>query len=269
MSEWVNGSMSKFEDAAVCQPIDPSTHLPIHPVPRGSPARQGGEEWWATRRQSSEATVVPGPLRRAGAGRPWYGVHRVGLTLVELLVAMGILVTVSASALLMFRGVTRAWRTGELRTERYQQARLLFDLFNRELSSTVASVHYPLVGTKAAEAPRLAEGSVDDELFFVGRLPGRTGLIERGYWVNADGDLLCHDEEPADGTYATGLSELCGRDVATFEISYFDGSSWLDQWDARPEGAQAAQLPKAVHVVLSIGRKTPERFETVIYVPTS
>jgi prepilin-type N-terminal cleavage/methylation domain-containing protein len=193
----------------------------------------------------------------------------VGLTLIELLVAMAILVTVSASTALIFRGITRAWRTGELRTERYQQARLLFDLFGRELSSSVANPRYPLIGTALAEAAPLHEGSVFDELFFVGTLPGRTAFVERGYWVNAEGELMCHDDEPADGDYATGTSDFCGREVSQFSVSYFDGTQWLDRWDARALAPQAGQLPKAVHFILTIGKQQPERFETVIYVPTS
>ena len=192
-----------------------------------------------------------------------------GLTLVELLVAMAILVTVTTSAMLIFRGITKAWRTGELRTERYQQARLLLDLFGRELTSSVGSPRYPLIGTASDDSPRLEAASVFDEIFFVGTLPGRTGLVERGYWVTADGELMCHDEEPADGDYATGTSEACGRDVSELTITYFDGSEWLERWDARPEASQAGQLPKAVHIVLSLGRQTPERFETIIYIPTS
>lgn len=192
-----------------------------------------------------------------------------GLTLVELLVAMAILVTVTTSAMLIFRGITRAWRTGELRTERYQQARLLLDLFGRELSSCVGSVRYPLVGTEASDSPRLEAGSAFDELFFVGTLPGRTGLVERGYWVTAEGELMCHDEEPADGDYATGTSEVCGRDVSEFDITYFDGAEWLNRWDARPQASEAGQLPKAIHIILAVGRQIPERFETVIYIPTS
>ena len=193
---------------------------------------------------------------------------RRGLTLVELLVAMAILVTLSASTALIFRGITRAWRTGTLRTERYQQARLLFELFGRELSSSVASARYPFIGTQPGEDPRVPVGSMQDQVFFVGTLPGRTGFVERGYWVNAQGQLLCHDEEPADGDYATGGSELCGSDIAEFKLSYFDGSEWLTRWDGRSP-AQGGQLPKALHIVLSIGREKPERFETVIYVPTS
>ena len=192
-----------------------------------------------------------------------------GLTLVELLVAMGILVTVSAATALIFRGITRAWRTGQLRTERYQQARLLFDLFGRELSSSVANAKYPLVGVKSAEGGALRRASAGDELFFVGTLPGRTGLVERGYWLTAAGELMCHDEEPADGDYATGESELCGRDITQFTTAYFDGTEWVDRWDGREEGEQAGKLPKAVHLIMTIGKQKPERFETVIYIPTS
>jgi hypothetical protein len=173
------------------------------------------------------------------------------------------------SAMLIFRGITRAWRTGELRTERYQQARLLLELFGRELSSCVASARYPLVGTDAEDTPRLEAGSAFDEMFFVGTLPGRTGLVERGYWVTAAGELMCHDEEPADGDYATGTSEVCGRDVGAFDITYFDGAEWLERWDARPQAPQAGQLPRAIHIILAVGRQNPERFETIIYIPTS
>jgi len=194
---------------------------------------------------------------------------RRGVTLVELLVAMAILVTVSAATALIFRGITRAWQTGELRTERYQQARLLFDLFERELSSSVANPRYPFLGGNANTQVHIHDGSTFDELFFVGTLPGRVGLVERGYWVNASGEFMCHDDEPADGDYATGSSELCGQGVAQFSVSYFDGQRWLDAWDGRPLAAQAGKLPKAIHIILMIGRQKPERFETVIYVPTS
>ncbi len=185
------------------------------------------------------------------------------------MVALMILITVSASTLLIFRSITRAWRTGTLRTERYQQARLLFDLFERELSSSVANVRYPFVGRHAGDPAPLESSSVADELFFVGTLPGRLGLIERGYWVNDDADLMCHDDDQADGNYATGQSEVCGRDVTGWVATYFDGTEWLDRWDGQQTGAQAGQVPKAVHIAVTIGQQRPETFETVIYVPTS
>lgn len=204
---------------------------------------------------------------QAPLGRPPAG--QAGVTLMELLVALAILITVSASASLIFRGVTRAWRTGQLRTERYQQARLLTDLFNRELSSCVVDARYPFIGLDAgAESPK--EGSRFDALFFVGTLPGRAGLIERGYWVDQDDWFMCHDQEPADGDYvATGTDERCGSDITDFEVTYFDGTAWLDAWDGRPDGAQAGRVPKAVQISLVVGKSPGERFETIVRIPTS
>ena len=213
--------------------------------------------------ETRDVTKRPGPLT------PLRRHPVTGLTLVELLVAMAILVIVSTATLMIFRGITRAWRTGELRTERYQQARLLFDLFERELSSSVANPRYPLIGTDASDEHPLQKERQFDELFFVGTLPGRTGFVERGYWVNTDGELMCHDDDSADGDYATGTSEICGHDLSQFDASYFNGTEWLDRWDARPGAPQAGQLPKAIHLTLVIGRPNPEQFDTVIYVPTS
>lgn len=190
-----------------------------------------------------------------------------GLTLVELLIAMAILVTVTASTMLIFRGITRAWRSGQLRTERYQQVRLLFDLFAREMSSCVANTRFPVIGNDAVQGTLLKPESMQDELFFTGAIPGRGGLVERGYWVNRRGELICHDDEPADGDYATGAQEPCGTGITEFDVTYFDGAQWLTQWDGR-SGPQTGKVPKAIHVTLAIGEDPPERFEAVIYVPT-
>jgi type II secretory pathway pseudopilin PulG len=192
-----------------------------------------------------------------------------GLTLVELLIAMAILVTITGSTMLMFRGITQTWRSGQLRTERYQQARLLFDLFARELSSCVSQARYPFIGNDV-ETISLKEASTQHEVFFVAAIAGRSGLVERGYWVNGEGTLMCHDDEPADGDYeATGIDEPCGTDVVAFEASYFDGTQWLSAWDGRHGGDQEAHVPKAVRLTLTVGEKKPEQFETIVHVPTS
>lgn len=190
---------------------------------------------------------------------------RAGLTLVELLVALSILVVVSASTALIFRGISRAWQAGSLKSERYQQARLLLDLFERELASCLVSPQYPLIGQPAGSADPLWEGAAADSLFFVGALTGRAGLTERGYWVNAEQELLCHDEAPADGDPATGISERCGRDVTALQIRYYDGAQWQDAWDS----AAATTLPKAIRLTLTLGTKKSETFETVVHVPAS
>ena len=191
------------------------------------------------------------------------------LTLVEILIAMAILTVISASTVLVFRGISNAWRTGELRTERYQQARLLFDLFDRELSSVVLNSRFPLVGLPASDGGAVRGEGAHGELFFAGLLPGRGRLVERGYWVTADGAMMCHDDESGDGDYATGTQELCGQGIEGFTLAFFNGSEWREQWDGRPGASEAGQLPKAVRVTLAVGRPRPETFETIIHVPTS
>ena len=195
--------------------------------------------------------------------------HHFGMTLVEILVAMTILIIVSASTLLIFRSISNAWRTGQLRTERYQQARLLIDLFTREVSSCVANARFPLVGTAAGDSGRVKKEGVGDELFFAGTIPGRDGVIERGYWLAASGELMCQDDASADGNYATGDAEVCGREVSGFKVAYYDGARWQSQWDARPEQPQAGLWPKAVRFSITVGKQKPETFETIVNVPTS
>lgn len=192
-----------------------------------------------------------------------------GMTLVEILVAMTILIVVSASAMLIFKSISNAWRAGQLRTERYQQARVLIDLFTREVSSCVANARFPLVGASAGDSNRIKKEGVGDELFFAGNLPGRNGVIERGYWLSAEGNLMCHDDASADANYATGDAEVCGRFVEAFTIAYFDGADWQPRWDSRPRQPQEGTWPKAIRFSIVMGKQKPEAFETIVNVPTS
>ncbi len=191
------------------------------------------------------------------------------MTLVEILVAMTILIVISGSVMLIFKSISSAWRTGQLRTERYQQARLLIDLFTREVSSCVANTRFPLVGTTVGDANRTKKEGAGDELFFAGNLPGRGGVIERGYWLTAEGLLMCQDDASGDGNYATGEAEVCGREVEGFKIAYFDGTDWQPRWDARAQQAQAGRWPKAIRFSIMMGKQKPETFETIVNVPAS
>jgi len=194
----------------------------------------------------------------------------LGFSLIEVVIAVAILVVVMSSTLVVLTGATRAWRKGQGQAERYQQARLLMDLFGRELRSSLAGSQHPFLGLSAADATALKPASMQQAVFFVGALPGRAGLVERGYWMAADQTLMCHDEEPADGDYATvGADEICAQRVSGFSVSYFDGVEWLAAWDGRPDGAQAGRLPTAVRLTLTLDGPHEESFETVVHVATS
>lgn len=191
---------------------------------------------------------------------------QTAFTLVDLLMAMAILLIVVSVTWMMFRGILRAWQRGQIHTERYQQARLLSELFTRELSCATPNPRYPLLGNPP-DAETLKPHSVQGSVFFVGTLPGRSGLVERGYWLASTGELMCHDDEPSDGDYATGSDEPCGIGVRGFTVSFYDGTAWRDDWDARAGGAQAGRLPVAVRLLLELGATGEAPFETVIRLP--
>ena len=188
--------------------------------------------------------------------------------MVDLLVAMAILLVVVSATGMMFRGILQAWQRGQIHTERYQQARLLSELFTRELSCATPNPRYAFLGNPS-DVNTFKPKSVQGSVFFVGTLPGRGGLVERGYWLASTGELMCHDDEPADGDYATGSDEPCAIGVRGFTVSFFDGTNWRDDWDARPDGAQAGHLPEAVRLLLELGAEGQEPFETVIRLPAA
>ena len=80
MSRSCEKSPATHPISGVCsttRPPSADSFTPYHgeAPPRSNVLERGGEERWPTRREFLEATAVPGPLERAGAGRPWYGVH--------------------------------------------------------------------------------------------------------------------------------------------------------------------------------------------------
>ena len=130
----------------------------------------------------------------------------------------------------------------------------------------------------AAEAPRPRHGAklviVNDDGFsgfFSGDYKGADDL-RRKVQSYADTQVAVLEWCITSGSRANFPSqtvELVGSDVTEFTASYFDGAEWLDRWIGRSRTGPGGQLPRAIHLVLVIGRQKPEQFETVIYVPTS
>lgn len=98
-----------------------------------------------------------------------------------------------------------------------------------------------------------------------------------------------YDWRPGDGTTPAGLyrttmvvpdatvpplgalpqpttSELISEAVALLEFRYFDGTQWVDQWDAP---LRVDRLPAAVFIKLTVvdARERPHEFETIVPIP--
>lgn len=187
--------------------------------------------------------------------------RRTGFTLVEVLVAstigvfiamvaVGALRTIIGSAEMVDRNITAA---AEVRFAANMIARDLQNLYNDDdfentkFIGTVEAeggnytsylVFYTLGRTKARfDQP---EGDLYEVEYYLMQ-QGETSSLMRRLWPNPSEEL-----EPG------GVLTVIAEDIAGFEVQYFDGEQWSDEW---PEEMQA--LPDLVAV--SITANQPDR----------
>lgn len=188
--------------------------------------------------------------------------RRTGFTLVEVLVAstigvfiamvaVGALRTIIASAEMVDRNINAA---AEVRFAANMIARDLQNLYhdddieNTKFIGTVESleggsytsylIFYTLGRTKARfDQP---EGDLYEVEYYLMQ-EGETSSLMRRLWPNPNEEL-----EPG------GILTVIAEDIAAFDVQYFDGEEWSDEW---PEEMQA--LPDLVAV--SITANQPDR----------
>lgn len=202
--------------------------------------------------------------------------RREGFTLLEMLIALALLAIIVAASVTVFRGVAQSWQRGEVRSLRYQNARAIFDVMNREISSILPPDRQtPLVGL-AADDPPLKAGSTGPALFFVALVPGAapTDVTEIGYWLRGGDQMLMRhlDTDPDVDFQTADADEPLGTQVSAWSLAYFDGAAWQDRWDARQGGAQAGRLPKAVRISVTVqdrGGREQETFDATVSLPVS
>ena len=111
-----------------------------------------------------------------------------GFTLLELLIAVGLLALLILTLAMLFSNGLKALRVGYNRAEMYANARTALDQMIREIPTAIAdgSVNYPFV-CYAPGTPGHFRGvqSVGPELYFVGQVSGagKADVVELGYWL--------------------------------------------------------------------------------------
>jgi general secretion pathway protein J len=203
--------------------------------------------------------IPPGRSKRAGRG----------FTLVELLVAIVILASISLLIYSAFASMKRSREGVERVQDRYREGRLALTRMTRELQSAYISLHAPIlaslmvqktafIGTTGTPADRLDFDSFSNrrvdrnshvsdqcELSYFGSSdpdrPGVTDLVRR---VSTTLDL-----DPKKG----GRLEVLATDIDLFKLQYLDPvtNTWLDTWDtSQGVTGQPARLPVQVKILL-------------------
>ncbi|MCB1127779.1 MAG: prepilin-type N-terminal cleavage/methylation domain-containing protein, partial [Verrucomicrobiae bacterium] len=188
--------------------------------------------------RSSALVAGPGPASRGGRS------PGAGFTLIEILVA-----TLAFSVLLValhsvFFSALEMRREGELRIQEVQAAQQVAQLIERDLRNGVltgGALGESLLGETETEGRGRADrielitstGTITDDQPYGDLQRVESYLTRDSRWTNTAGMALARgvtrnlladvEEEPE--------PQILLRDVESFEISYYDGSSWADSWD--------------------------------------
>jgi general secretion pathway protein J len=199
-----------------------------------------------------------------------------GLTLIELLVAIAILASISILIYGAFSGMRRSKEGIERINDRYREGRLAMSRISRELSSAYLSGHAPInpaiavqktgfVGSQGTPADRVdftsfahhrldrdaPESDQAEISYFSSTNPEDSDVTDLARRVSAR-----LDNEPQRG----GRVDVLATDIDLFDLEYLDPMTgqWVDTWDSTQVVGQHNRLPLQVRVLLVLngGRRT-------------
>jgi prepilin-type N-terminal cleavage/methylation domain-containing protein len=189
-----------------------------------------------------------------------------GFTFLELLTAMSMMVVLAASLFASLYIGFKAKESAERAVGPVRQARIVMKLLQQDIEAAL-----PPIGTLAGEFQGIdgvdSRGRNNDNLWFFTThyqqyhsaaasdivqvelllMPSNyddTNLLVRRTAVN-----LLPSVEPQ------YYEEILCRNVLSFNLSYYDGYEWLDNWDS---ASLDDSLPLAVHIMLSTKQPTED-----------
>jgi general secretion pathway protein J len=208
-----------------------------------------------------------------------------GFTLLELLVAIGVLAMISMLIYGAFAGLKRSKEGVERVSDRYREGRLAMARITRELQSAYVSSHAPIdqgavvvktafIGKAGTPADRVdfnsfahlridrdAHESDEAEIGYFGSPdPKNDGVIDLARRSSTKLDI-----DPDKG----GRVEVLATDIDLFDLEYLDPTTgqWVESWDTTQAIGQPNRLPIQVRILLVLNggkRKDSDRGQDTI-----
>ena len=225
-----------------------------------------------------------------------------GLTLIELLVTMGILVLIVGILYSVFSISLRGWQKSDNMLQVTTAARVALDQMSREIASAnirAGSNQYYCVGFDKDSGSGWRTDSIGDEFYFIaplkpGNSEGGSDLCEVGYWLDGRGTADTSDDtlrrfyvtdrrNEAVSIFDFDFSTPSGKsnsdefvlNVNNLEFEFFEAGNPVakDDWDSRTAGGPPAKIKINITVAFGKGDSStnPEfiskDFSTIVSLP--
>ncbi len=209
-----------------------------------------------------------------------------GFTLIEVLVAVGIIALLGVLIYAAFAGMSKSRKNMMGVGDRYQQGRQAMQRIARELSSAYMSGHRNFLRRDIMQQTGLIghkgrPDSLDFTAFAHQRLAHdkhESDQCEIGYFGarNRDSggtDLMRRESKFIDQDFTKGgKEEILAEDIDDFDLKYLDPitNEWQQGWDSTQAAGQYGRLPAQVWVVLVLNGGPAGgriRFEEKITIP--
>jgi general secretion pathway protein J len=191
-----------------------------------------------------------------------------GMTLLEVVVAIGILAMVAVLIHGVIDSLSRGKKGEAMRSERSHEGREAVARILRDVSSAYLSLHVPAITALMTERTAfVGHNSMPfDRLDFTAFAHQRTerdshesDQAEVGYFVVPDPevpdkmDLVRREQTPIDtDPLKGGIVNVVAENVSEFDVHYLDPltDQWMDSWDSMQVSGQPNRLPLAISVRL-------------------
>ncbi len=211
-----------------------------------------------------------------------------GMTLIEIIVAIGVLAMVAVLIHGVIDSLTRGRKAEAMRADRAHQAREALQRIVRDLSAAYLSMHVPAVtALMTSKTAFVGKGSIEfDRLDFTAFAHRRTerdahesDQAEVGYFVVPDPgvsekmDLVRREQTPIDlEPLKGGVVDVLAENVSEFHVRYLDPmtAQWVDSWDSTQISGQPNRLPLEVSVRLvlkGVGGGSDYAYTTKVFLP--
>lgn len=199
---------------------------------------------------------------------------QLGVTLIEAMVAIGVLALIGSLIYGAFDGMSRSRKGITQMSDRYQQGRSAMARMAREIQAAFVSKHGDSMGlstssTLAQQARKTAfigkdNGSFDrlDFTSFAHKQlgPHESDQAEIGYFGSRNRDTGATDLVRREDKYLDmdpgkgGVVNVLVEDVQSLDIEYFDAITreWVGEWDTTQAAGQPWRLPMQVRITLVI-----------------